>query len=205
MKKLTITLVAFLLTVAASAQFVRIEVEEVANSGKVPGTTYRVYAVLESPNDLIMAVFGEEENPVRIESTKSFYQHPNGGALSNDLMRFEVQQDSKLAFDSWLTIGSEDNYNNYLMPFLVDSVELKKFESGEAFVTKTSAWFATPDRRQTLADSKGRVLLMQLTTEGKISGTINLQGRTKAVRDPQGNIVSGNENFEVRGIRFSAG
>lgn len=205
MKKLTFTLAAFFMAAMASAQFVRIEVEQVPNGGKVPGNTYRIYAVMENPNDIIDAVFADEKNPLEISSTKTFYQHPQGGALSADIMRFDVQNDAKLSFDSWFTIGAEDNYNNYLMPFLMDSVDVKPFEAGDNFFSTTCAWFATPDRRQTFAPSNGKILLMQLTTPGKVTGKINIHGRTRAVLDADGNIVSGGEVFEIRDIAFTCG
>lgn len=197
-------LCAFIAT-ATFAQFDRIVVEEVPNSGKVPGKTYRVYAVMVNAKDQIDAVFAEETNPVTISSTKPFYQHEMGGALSADVQRFDLQNDPVLSFDSWFTIGAVDNYNNYLMPFAMDSVAVKEFESGTNYVSKTGAWFVTPDKRQTQADNSNRILIMQLTTAGKVTGTINLHGRTRTQRDGDGNVISGGDLIEERGITFTAG
>ncbi len=205
MKKLTLSLLCGILTMTSFAQFASIEVEEVPNSGKVPGKTYRIYAVMQNAKDQIDAVFAEVGNPLSITSTKPFYQHEQGGALSADIQRYDLQNDPILKYDSWFTIGATDNYNNYLMPFTMDSVAVKSFEGGKGFETAEGAWFVTPDRRQTQADANKRILLMQLTTEGKISGTLNIHGRTKTERDAMGNTIAGGEIIEERGIKFTAG
>lgn len=205
MKKLTLTLLTVIIGVAASAQFQRLEVKEIPNDGSVPGKTYRIYAVMAAPNDVIDAVFADENNPLEIVSTKPFYQHAKGGFLAVDVQRFDVQNDAKLKYDSWFTIGSEDNYNNYLMPFLMDEGEVAEFESGGKFSTTSSAWFVTPDRRQAFADQEGKILLMQLTTEGTVNGKLNIHGRTRAVLDGEGNIISGGEIIEERNLTFTCG
>ena len=41
-------------TASASAQFVRLEVDYIDNMDKVPGDTYRVYAVMENEGDILM-------------------------------------------------------------------------------------------------------------------------------------------------------
>ena len=80
-----------------------------------------------------------------------------------------------LQYDSWVTIGYEDNYMNALTAFLMDFSE---FEFGSRLYTNNGAWFVTPDMRQAAAGPDGKLLLMQLTTEGDISGRINPYGRT---------------------------
>jgi hypothetical protein len=203
LKKTLFMALGALLSFGASAQFLRLQVDEVSNSGLVPGKTYRVYAVMMNENDLIDAVFADQHNAIEIKSTKPFYQHPMGGALSVDVQRFDAQNDPTLLYDSWFTIGLEDNYRNYVMPFQVDSVQFKKFEQGQDFFTDGSAWFVTPDKRQVRADKNGRILLMQLTTEGKVTGKINIHGRTRAIAGPDGEVAEGGELIEVRGIEFT--
>ena len=77
---------------------------------------------------------------------------------------------------SWVTIGYEDNYMNALTAFLMDFTE---FEQGGKLYTNNGAWFVTPDMRQAAAGPDGKLLLMQLTTEGEVRGVINLHGRTR--------------------------
>lgn len=187
------------------AQFLGIEVEEVPNNGKVPGKTYRIYAKLERQGDIIDAVFAEEKNPIEIRTTGRFYQHPLGGMLSNQIQRFDLQNEPLLHFDSWFTIGATDNYMNYVTPFMTDSAAVKAFEAGEDFVTYTMAWFATADHKQTQADRRKRVLLMQITTDGKVSGRINLHGREKVILDEYGDVKEGGFIIEERNVTFTCG
>lgn len=205
MKKSLLIALALLTAGMAQAQFVELEVEEVPNNGIVPGKTYRIYAKMQNQGDIIDAVFAEEKNPIEIKSTTKFYQHPKGGALSNEVQRFDIQNDPKLTFDSFFTIGLTDNYNNYVTPFLIDSLQTKAFEEGNAYISFNSAWFVTPDKRQTQAGKDRRVLLMQLTTTGMVTGRLNLHGREKEVLDENGDLVDGGFIIEQRGLTFTCG
>jgi hypothetical protein len=183
----------------ASAQVVRIEVDYIDNQGLVPGDTYRVYAVMENEGDILDAVFGEASAPLSITSTKPFYQHPRGGSLSADIQRMDTMDDSSLLYDSWVTIGAEDNYMNAVSGFIMD---FTSFDQGGPLTTRDGAWFVTPDKRQAMAPPSKRILLMQLTTAGEVEGIINLHGRTKAVTDLQGNVIQGQEVIQAEGLTF---
>jgi hypothetical protein len=195
-------LTAVLLPLFGAAQFSRLLVEEVPNKGVVPGKTYRIYAVMEREGDVIDAVYGEKNAPLRITSTAPFYQHPKGNALSADIQRYDLQNDNKLKYDSWFTIGSEDNYMNRLTGFLVD---FAAFESGQTFETNNGAWFVTPDQPQGRAPKDKRILLMQLTSVGTITGVINLHGRTFVELDASGNPVSAPKEIKAEGLTFTCG
>ena len=185
----------------AYAQFVRIDVEEIDNGGVVLGKTFRVYAVFENSGDILDAVYGEANAPLKISSNKPFYQHPKGGPLSTDIQRYDISVNPELAFDSWVTIGSEDNYMNALSGFIM---EFGTFETeGGEIATDNGAWFVTPDKRQSMAPESKRILLMQLTTEGKVDGFINLHGRTKAIYENEIQ-VGGGEQIKAEGLRFVA-
>ena len=107
----------------------------------------------------------------------------------------------ELAFDSWVTIGSEDNYMNALSGFIM---EFGSFETeGGEISTDNGAWFVTPDKRQSMAPESKRILLIQLTTEGKVDGLINLHGRTKAVYKNEIQ-VGGGDQIKEEGLRFIA-
>ena len=172
-----LTLALFLGAVLASqAQFKSLVVEEVDNKGEVPGRTYRVYAQMEGEGDVIDAVFGDGDDYLEVSSTAPFYQHELGANSANDLQRATVQSEPGLKYDSWVTIGFEDNYMNALTAFLMD---FSDFEKGDTLFTDNGAWFVTPDMRQAAAGPDGKLLLMQLTTEGEVSGQLNLHGRTR--------------------------
>lgn len=173
-----LTLLVFILASFGSAQgqFKSLVVEEVDNKGSVPGRTYRVYAQMEAEGDVIDAVFGDGEDYLEVNSTAPFFQHERGGNSANELQRSDVQSVDGLKFDSWVTIGYEDNYMNALTAFLMDFSE---FEQGGRLYTNNGAWFVTPDMRQAAAGPDGKLLIMQLTTEGEVNGRINLHGRTR--------------------------
>lgn len=182
MKKITFFLALMIGALATQAQFEKIEVEELESFDGYK--TFRVYAVLKSQTDLVDAAYGSPKTPLRVESTQPFYQHPMGGALSKDVKRGQIESEVNLKFDSWVTIGYEDNYMNATAQLSAtkDSVLVVRdfrtpFEKGEALEITDGAWFVTPDQLQARPDKDGRVLLMQLTTKGKITGVLNLHGR----------------------------
>lgn len=184
------------------SQVVDLAVEEVDNGGVVSGKTYRVFAIMQNEGDVIDAVFGEAGKPLEISTTTRFYQHPKGGAMASEVQRFDLQNDASLAYDSWVTIGLEDNYMNSLTGFLMD---FTSFEQGNALSTNNGAWFVTPDKRQAFAPADKRILLAQFTTTGKVSGLINIHGRTNAILDGEGNVESGAELIQAEGLRFTCG
>ena len=188
-------------TTYVSAQFVRLEVDYIDNMGKVPGDTYRVYAVMENEGDILDAVYGEASAPLKVSSTKPFFQHPKGGALSADIQRYDTTFDETLLYDSWVTIGAEDNYMNAVSGFIMEDA-LALFDQGNELVTNDGAWFVTPDKRQAAAGPSKRILLMQLTTSGDVEGLINLHGRTKTVMDSEGNPLGAPEAIKNEGLTF---
>lgn len=185
------------------AQFSHVEVEEVDNGGVVAGRTYRVYAVMQNEGDVIDAIFGEDGKPLEISCSSPFYQHPKGGGMAAEVQRFDIQNDATLAFDSWVTIGLEDNYMNSLTAFPPNTDFFADFESGGTLKTNNGAWFVLPDKRQAFAPEDKRILIAQFTTTGKVNGLINIHGRTKAVTDMEGNVVSGAELIQAEGISFT--
>jgi hypothetical protein len=202
MKNAGILILTLFLPLMAWTQFDRIDAEEVDNGGAVSGKTFRIYAVMQNEGDVIDAVFGEEGKPLTISSTAPFYQHPKGSGLASEVQRFDIQNDAALAYDSWVTIGLEDNYMNSLTGFLID---LTEFEAGNALTTSNGAWFVTPDKRQALAPEDKRILLGQFTTSGVVTGVLNIHGRTKAVLDVEGNVESGAQLIQAENIRFTCG
>lgn len=159
--------------VTAQASNVELVVEQVENNGLVPGQTFRVYAQLASPQHTLHAIFGEPGDPMSIQTTGAFYQHPLGNYSSADVNAAVVQMDPALAFDSWVTIGAENNAGNNLWTIGVD---YSTFESGNGFETDNGAWFVVPTDEFAKPVTSTLVLLMQVTTTGVASGNLNLQG-----------------------------
>ena len=57
-----------------------VEVVAIHTEGDLEGmTTYRLYATLPGPADVVTTVFGDVEHPTSLQTTTSFYQSPLGG------------------------------------------------------------------------------------------------------------------------------
>jgi hypothetical protein len=182
-------LVFFLLSIHSFGQYKGVEVEEVDNGGLVKGKTYRVYIVLANDSDQVFMAYGDSLHPMDIRSTKPFFQSPLGGLTSKSISRKLAKENAEARFDSWITIGAEDNYNNQTEVLKVG----EEFESkGAAIKCTDGAWFSLPGSQMNYARSTRKVLLMQLTTEGKVEGSFSIMGRT-----------ADGKNFHQHDIKFS--
>jgi hypothetical protein len=161
---------------SATAQFEGIEVEQVDNAAAVPGRTYRFYVKLANDSDQVHMVYGDAKHGLEIKSSKPFYQSPEGGPFSMQINRKLSADEPTVRYDSWLTIGALDNYDNETTNFLLKTEEFET--TGGSISTSDGAWFCIPGKPQTYAGSDRRVLIAQLTTEGIISGKISIMGRT---------------------------
>jgi hypothetical protein len=165
-----------LISCLAAGQFEGIEVEQVDNAAAVPGRTYRFYVRLANDSDQVHMVYGDAKHALEIKSTKPFYQSPEGGPFSMQINRKRAADEPTVRFDSWLTIGAMDNYDNETTNFLLKTDEFEN--AGGAISTSDGAWFCIPGKPQTYAGSDRRVLIAQLTTEGVITGKVSIMGRT---------------------------
>lgn len=176
---LPITLLTASLTMTASANGaegeVRLVVEQVDNHGLLQSSTYRIYAWLPSSQHSLHAVFADGENLLEVTSTNGFYQNAFGGATSIDINPKLEKIEPELAYDSWLTIGAENSRDNQLWNIGID---FKEFNAGGALQVMDGAWFVTPTDIMSMANANQLVLLMQLTTSGVATGSLNLQGWT---------------------------
>jgi len=176
---LPITLLTASLTMTASANGaegeVRLIVEQVDNHGLLQSSTYRIYAWLPTSQHSLHAVFADGENFLEVSSTSTFYQNAFGGPTSIDIHPDLQRIEPELAFDSWFTIGAENSRNNQLWNIGIDFTE---FNSGRSMRVIDGAWFVTPTDIMSMANASQLVLLMQLTTSGIATGSLNLQGWT---------------------------
>ncbi len=193
MKRLLLPLFV-LFSAGALAQFKQIVVQEVDNGGVVKGRTYRVYAELLNETTDLRTVYGDALHPLKISSTKPFYQNSYGGAMANGVNAQLAREKAELRFDSWVTIGRENNLENALNNF---QVKFDAFEQGGAIETNDGAWFCTPDHAQTWGKENKLILIGQFTTEGQVTGTINLMGK---YRQPEGDVV-----WQETGVTFTCG
>ena len=111
-----VTLVIMLmLAFQSNAAFTGISSEVHAVNG-IPGyTTYRIYADFDDVGDQLVQVFGLDIDPLFITSTGDIYQNAAGGGLSSDISSGLFPFVPELIYDSWLTIGAEDNTTSGLI------------------------------------------------------------------------------------------
>ncbi|MFY7706897.1 MAG: hypothetical protein ACOVQ5_02380 [Flavobacteriales bacterium] len=176
MKKYLPLFVLLFAVSSVCAQFQRVEVEQVDNGGAVAGRTYRIYIVLANDSDQVHMIYGEPAHPMEIKSTKPFFQSPLGGTTSKQIGRKLAKERPEVRYDSFITIGAEDNYDNNTETLL----NTEQFDKGGAISTTDGAWYCLPGSKLGYAGADKRVLVAQFTTEGDISGTFNVMGRDKA-------------------------
>lgn len=198
--KYVITLIAALITLGGMAQVKGIYVEEVNNKGLVPGRTFKIYVEMESRKERLMMVGAiPPPSELYIRSTKPFFQSAYGGPLSANSNRMTLNEKPELRYDSWVTIGYLDNYQNQTAQAALNEA-FENFESGGEIYSTDGAWYATPDNRQTKTDANNRVLIAQLTSEGVITGKIDVMGRTvHSVENQEW------DNWQIQGLTFTCG
>lgn len=156
---------------------------EVVAVDSIPGmTTARLYAVLVNPTDYLTSVSGWDDMQGRVETTTSFYQDPDGWATPNNNNPLLYDILPTLRYDTWVTIGidaapvgAEGEIPVGLFPpetsFWVDEFEA----GGDLVMDVDGAWFVTLGSSNGTAGEDLRVLVGQFTTDGVISGYLNLQ------------------------------
>jgi hypothetical protein len=156
---------------------------EVVAVDSIPGmTTVRLYAKLVNPTDYLTSVSGWDEMEGYILTTTSFYQHPDGWATPNNNNPLLFVPLPDLRWDSWITIGIDVAPNGVageipvgLFPPQTD-LWVDQFEAGGSLVMDIDgAWFVTLGASNGTAGDDLRVLVGQFTTDGVISGQLNLQ------------------------------
>ncbi len=107
--KSLLTVAILMFAFNAFSQYKGIEIEEVDNGGLAKGRTYRVYITLANDSDQVFMAFGDSLHPMLIESTKPFFQSHLGGLTSKNISRKLTTEKPEVKFDSYITIGAEDN------------------------------------------------------------------------------------------------
>lgn len=156
---------------------------EVVSTEGIPGmTTARLYAKLVNPTDYLTSVSGWDQMDGRIETTTSFYQDPDGWVTPNNNNPLLFDLLPTLRYDSWVTIGIDVAPSGVdgEIPIGVFPPEsgywVSDFEEGNDLVMDVDgAWFVTLGSTNGTAGEDLRVLVGQFTTDGVVTGTLNLQ------------------------------
>lgn len=174
MKSLIFSSVFMAFSAAASASTPQAIVSKIQNDGLVSGNTYRVYIQLEDVNSSLHAVWGDVEHPITIESTAPFFQNQYCGYSSRNMHDAIVDLEPSAQFDSYITLGYENANENTLWDVGVD---FTSFNDGGEILANNGAWFLLPTDQKCAPSENNLVFIGQFTTEGVLSGTINLQGK----------------------------
>ena len=141
--------------------------------------TYRLYAELS--DGIITQLNGDENNPVLISTTTTFFNQDLFGTHSNlqsDINTGAFGFVPALQYDTWISLG--DSYDS--PPVTIGDLGFGANLSGSSWsfggsVNSDASIFRTPDDPLCLPDENGLVLLGQFTTSGTLSGFINLEGQ----------------------------
>ncbi len=172
--------------------------------------TIRVYANIPE-NWEIQVMFGFTLHPLTVTAPEGFYHNNLGGATSADIDPLAVILDPLVEFDSWITIGWENNIDNGIAELPIDAPFLNAWEAGADLVANdlfgenilvTTLPEAFPPNT---ADINGRVLVAQFTSNGPIDGCLNFSLRRLnedgTIYDPPGSTTS--ETAEFNNVCFN--
>lgn len=201
MKKHLLTLLAAVFcSVVGTAQVVAISIEPVyTDDGTISGypaghTTYRIYADVTNPGDMVLNVVGFNEAPLALNVPDGIWNHPEPSgtiATDNNCNLFSVFP--ALQYDSYVTIGRTCNTDPGGLMFAVEdpaqpwraSFDTNPVGNGNILLNTTvgGAWNSTPNEPNgtpyvnVVAGDDYRVLIAQITTSGSICGSFNVQCR----------------------------
>lgn len=152
--------------------------------GELAGmTTYRLYLYTPGSNDFLTSVSGDNDNHLYLTSTSdpAWFQHEMATTpFATDINPAFFPAFPELAYDSWLTIGAEDNTAVIELISLDTENAFDQFEAGNNVAVNDpigSAFFCLPTENspEAVSGEDQRVLVAQLTTSGVVSGQLQVQ------------------------------
>jgi hypothetical protein len=168
-----------------------------ADLGDTPHT-WRVYANFDADYEL-QIIYGDFLDAMSLTTTGAYYQHPAGGPTTLSFNVANFIDNPELAYDSWFTIGAEDNTANLIMVLPLgiydgwengDDILIDDIVGGGVFITTAGG------NPQNQPDAEGNVLIAQITSSGTVTGCVNMQLRRL---NPDGTLYDppGPETSEV--------
>ena len=166
-------------------------VEEYAVDGIAGMTTYRFYVDMENPTDFLSAMFGTAANPLSVMTSSGFHNDDfASGSTADGINSAFFTIFPSLEYDSWVTIGIDNapqgsevaigTVESEGQPWIGAFNSTSDISGQDILIDHLSvfggAWYVTNGSANGLPDEDNqRVLFMQLTTSGSISGTVNAQ------------------------------
>jgi Secretion system C-terminal sorting domain len=199
MKKNVSTALLVCASLAMSANNPELIVQKLNNNGAVAGQTYRVFCKLPDAASSLQIVYGDAQHPLSIVTEGQLYQHEFGGSTSASINQNVVETYPTLKYDSWLTVGFENSTENELWDL---GVNFQSFDQAGQLEVNNGGWFLVPGSNKCAPNADGLVLLAQLTTSGKVTGSLNVQGQ-----DSNGAVWQGlNLTFSTdNAVQFACG
>jgi len=152
-------------------------------------TTYRFYLQLSHPEDFVSAIYGGEDAPMTLELDAPMFNSPFAtGPTAGGVLPIVAAYFPEVAYDSWVTIGLESApeesgeadvsaLQSPEQPFLQNFIAGSPTD-GEGFVVNNElggAWYLLTGTTNGFAGDDLKVLVMQVTTSGTPTGTLNAQ------------------------------
>ena len=191
-----LTISLFLLTLSLSAQSYPLEVEAHQVHSSTEGlasldgmTTYRLYITNLGATDFVSSIYGNNEDPLEISVPEGVYNSNfNASWSASGISPVFVGLFPEMEYDSYATIGLSQSAATSGIPNAADPsiVEDPSQQITPMFIVDGStgvsvnsetgfACYILNGNPVGLPDEDGRVLIMQITTSGKLSGSINVQ------------------------------
>lgn len=168
-------------------------------------TTYRYYLQLGHPEDFVSAIYGGDTAPMSLELEEPMFNSPFAtGPTAGGILPIVADYFPEVIFDSWVTIGLESApsgggesdvsaLQSEQQPFLQSFVAGSPTD-GEGFEVNDElggAWYLLSGAANGYAGDDLKVLIMQVTTAGVPTGTLNAQiipadGEVNAIQVQQG-------------------
>ncbi len=143
-------------------------------------STYRIWAHMDGAADAITQVYSLYNiDPVQIESTGDFWNTNDGGIEGGDLDPSLFDESPNIQYDSFITIGRETSTDPGTPVFHYDVEPSNTFQTSFGFQSalfnlQQGGWISEEGAANTIANADGKILLGQVTTDGQLSGQLNL-------------------------------
>ena len=164
--------------------------------------TYRIYVDMK-PDYKLQAVYGVPNHELTIKTTTQFFNNTKWGDATGDKIDNTKISNSTAAFDSWVTMGAATEGHNGVMKtedtdgsiikcsslakadgllagkikpltfFGFDVLFFNNANAGSSFSGSNGSWAVFGSVRGETKENK--VLIAQLTTDGKLSFELNVQ------------------------------
>ena len=153
-------------------------------------TTYRIYVSNLGPTDFVSSIYGNDQYPFEISAPAGIYNSSlNASWSASGITSAFVGVYPEIEFDSYATIGLSQSAATSGITYAIDPSIVEDssqqftpifLDDGSTGVTLNSVvgmayYILNNGNPAGNPDDNGRVLIMQITTEGTVSGTINVQ------------------------------